>query len=349
MWPILLVPWTILILYLVLKVSKSFAIVPTQRAWIVERLGKYHETLQPGFHLVWPFFYRVAYKLDLREEAIEVPPQDCFTKDNVKVVVDGIIYVSVVNPVNASYGVTNYRFAAVQLAQTTTRSVIGTLELDRSFEERDEISSRVVQALAEVGAGWGIRVHRYEIKNIVPPPSVRESMERQMAAERDRRALLAKSEGERQSRINESLGLKTELINRSEGEMQRRINEAEGRAAEILSIAKATAESIEKIASALSVEGGEEAIRLRLSQKLIGELGALAGRDKSIIMATDITRIDDLLASMGLTLPGSVHAGPPRRRMPVPAPQPPAPPQAEGETARMTRPLGPPPVRRPTD
>ena len=208
---------------------------------------------------------------------------------------------SVVNAKLASYGVTDYRYAAIQLAQTSTRSVVGTLELDRTFEERDHINGQVISALNEVSLAWGIKVHRYEVKNIVTPPSVRDAMERQMGAERDRRALLARSEGERQARINDSEGKKQEMINRSQGELQRRVNEAEGKAAEILAIARATAESLEKMGAVMGMPGGAEAVNLRLSQQFISKLGGLAD-GANVLFPADLTRIPDLLSSMGLSV-----------------------------------------------
>ncbi|MBN2359538.1 MAG: paraslipin [Deltaproteobacteria bacterium] len=292
--------WGLFALYVLIKVIRGIRLVPTRCAYIVERLGKYHKTLGPGPHVIVPFFDRVAYVQDLREETIDVPPQECFTRDNVKVEVDGVIYLSVTNAVAASYGITNYRFASVQLAQTTTRSVIGTLDLDRTFEEREAINSRVVSVLNEVSDAWGIKVHRYEVKNIVVPGTVRNAMEQQMTAERDRRALIARSEGDKQSRINESEGLKQEAINRSEGEKQRRINEAEGHAQEILAIAKATAESIEKVGAALTSEGGPEAVRLQLSQEYLNKLALLARPQTSVLLPADITQLDELLGSVGL-------------------------------------------------
>lgn len=299
-------------LVLLVKLIQSIRLVPTRKAYIVERLGRYHKTLGPGLHPLLPFIDKVAYIQDLREETIEVPPQECFTRDNVRVEVDGVIYISVVNPENASYGVTDYRYAAMQLAQTTTRSVIGTLDLDRTFEEREAINARVVGVLAEVGDAWGIRVHRYEVKNIVPPLTVKDAMERQMAAERDRRALLARAEGQKESMVNESEGRKQELINRSEGEKQRRINEAQGRAEEVLAIARATAESIRKLAAALSVPGGAQAVQLQLSQKYLSKLPALARPDKRVVLPADLSRMDDLLAAVGLDpkagLAGEVQA-----------------------------------------
>jgi len=292
--------WAFLVLYTAIQFLKSVRMVPTQSAFIVERLGRYHATLSAGFHVLVPFLDKVAYIRDLKEEAMEVPPQDCFTRDNVKVEVDGILYLSVVNAEAASYGITDYRFAAIQLVQTTTRSVIGTIDLDRTFEERDLINTRVLAALGEVSEAWGIQVHRYEVKGIVPPVSVRHAMEQQMTAEREKRAVLARAEGEKLTRINQSEGEKTEVINRSEGEMRRRINEAEGKAAEILAIARATAESIEKMGASLVQEGGEAAVRLRISQAYVQRLSGLAREDARILLNADLTRFDTLLESMGV-------------------------------------------------
>jgi regulator of protease activity HflC (stomatin/prohibitin superfamily) len=280
--------WGIIFLILIVKFFQSIRLVSTQRADIVERFGKYHKTLEAGFHALIPFVDKVTFQQDLREEAIDVPPQDCFTGDEVKVIVDGVIYISVMDPVKASYGIVDYRDAAVQLAQTTTRSVIGTLDLDRTFEERDIISAKVVEVLDKAGMIWGIRVHRYEIKNITPPDTVRNAMEKQVNAERERRAILATSEGDKQSRISRSQGLKTELINKSEGEKQRRINEAEGRASEIRSIAAATAESIQKISEVVSSPGGTEAMKLQLNDRYLNVLESL-GDSKIILPANLVT------------------------------------------------------------
>jgi len=292
--------WGILFLIFFFKIIRSVRIVPTQSSYIVERLGKYSKTLGPGFHLLVPFVDRVAFIQDLKEEAINVPPQTCFTTDNVQVEVDGVVYISVVDPVKASYGITDYRYASIQMAQTTVRSVIGTLELDKTFEERDIISSKLVGVLNEVGPNWGINVHRYEVKNIVPPPSVKNAMEAQMTAERDRRAILAKSEADRQSRINTSEGYKTEVINKSEGEMQKRMNEAEGKAKEIESLAEATAQAIETMAAAVVEQGGAEAVQLRLSQQFLNQLSNLARPQTSVLLPTDLTNVRDLLSSVGL-------------------------------------------------
>jgi regulator of protease activity HflC (stomatin/prohibitin superfamily) len=302
-WDVLTVGiWGIIGLVVAYKFVRCIRIVPNRTTYILERFGRFQKRLGPGIHVMIPFIDNVAYTRDLREESIEVPPQECFTKDNVKVEVDGVLYISIEDPKAACYGVTNYRYAAMQLAQTTTRSVIGTLELDRTFEEREVINSRVVSVLNEVADNWGIKIHRYEIKNIVPPSSVRESMEQQMSAERERRAILAKSEGEKQSMINESEGIKMELINTAEGEMQKRINEAEGRAEEILSIATATAESIEKVGAAYRVIGGAEAVRLQLAKRALKQFGKLAHSSNKVLLPMDITQMDSLLDGIGLDL-----------------------------------------------
>lgn len=290
----------LLSVYVLYKFIQSIQLVPTQKAYIVERLGNYHKTLGPGFHALIPFFDRVKYKQDLREETIEVEPQECFTKDNVKVEVDGVIYLAVIDPVNASYGVTNYRFAAVQLAQTTTRSIIGTMNLDDTFEDRAIINKEVVEVLSEMEQAWGIRVLRYEIKNIYTPKTIQNAMERQMTAERERRATIARSEGIMQSTINDAEGEKNEIINVSEGEMQRQINEAEGVAEEIKSLAEATAVSIEEIADALSHEKGKEAMQMRLAERYIGQLSKLADENNDIIIPKDITHYDDIMQGLSL-------------------------------------------------
>ena len=293
--------WGILFLILIVKFFRSIRLVPTKSAYVVERLGQYSKTLGPGFHALVPFVDRVAFIRDLKEVTVDVPSQECFTRDEVKVEVDGVIYMSVTDPVKASYGVTNYSFAAMQLAQTTTRSVIGTLELDRTFEERDLISSKVVEVLEKAGEIWGIRVHRYEIKNLAPPPTVKEAMEKQVTAERNRRAIVAKSEGDKQSRINTSEGRKLELINRSEGEMQRQINEAQGQAEEIQAIAEATAQSIEKIAAAISVPGGESSVRLQLAEKYLKNLRSLGREGTNVVLPADLTNLGALLKSIELS------------------------------------------------
>ena len=288
--------WGVSFLILIVKFFQSIRLVSTQTAHIVERLGKYHKTLEAGFHALIPFVDKVTFVQDLREEAIDVPPQDCFTGDEVKVTVDGVIYISIMDAVKASYGIVDYRYAAVQLAQTTTRSVIGTLALDRTFEERDIISAKVVEVLDAAGETWGIRVHRYELKNLSPPDTVRNAMEKQVNAERERRAILAASEGDKQSRINRSEGLKRELINRSEGEKQRRINEAEGQAQEITAIASATAESIAKIAAVVSEPGGDQALRLQIYERHIESLRGL--QNSKIILPANLMNFESWMSNL---------------------------------------------------
>lgn len=287
-------------IYVMFMFVRAIRLVPNQYNYIVERLGNYHKTLGAGFHALVPFIDKVVYKQDLREETIEVEPQECFTQDNVKVEVDGVIYISVMDPVNASYGVTDYRYAAVQLAQTTTRSVIGTMDLDQTFEERAKMSKEVVEVLSEMERPWGIKVHRYEIKNIVTPRTVQNAMERQMTAERDRRAVIAKSEGVKGAKVNDAEGMRAEIINISEAEMQRRINEAEGLANEIEAIAEATAKSIEQIADALAQPHGEEAMQLQLAEKYLEVLEGIGRGENSIILPKDISNYDALMEGLSL-------------------------------------------------
>ncbi|MHC4207378.1 MAG: SPFH domain-containing protein, partial [Planctomycetota bacterium] len=237
-------------------------IVPQKRAYIIERVGKYHKTLDAGFHILAPLVDRVSYRHTLKEQAVDVPPQQCITKDNIAVEVDGILYMQVVDPRKASYGIDNYRFAATQLAQTTMRSVMGKLDLDKTFEEREKINTVIVEAVDKASDPWGVKVTRYEVKNILPPQSIKDAMEKQMRAEREKRATIAESEGDRQAKINRAEGDRQEMIARSEGEKQKRINEAEGRAVEIQRVAEATAEGLRKIASAISEKGGADAVNL---------------------------------------------------------------------------------------
>lgn len=293
--------WLLLIAFIIMNCKGLFAFVPQRKAYVVERWGQYKATLAAGAHFLVPIMDKIAYIQDLREQTLVVPPQECFTADNVKVLVDGVMYISITDPYAASYGVTNYTFAAVQLAQTTTRSVIGTIDLDRTFEERDLISSRVVSDVNQAGLNWGIRVHRYEIKNITTPNTVRNAMEQQVTAERERRALVARAEGDKQSRINRSEGQKLELINKSEGEMRARINEAEGQAAEILAIAEATAQSIEKLADAITGPGGEESVRMQLIERYFKGLSNLAKANTQIVLPANLTNLDSLIEQLGLS------------------------------------------------
>lgn len=292
--------WGLFFLYTIIKFVKAIQIVPTKGAYVVERLGKYHTTLGPGFHALIPFIDRVSYVHHLKEETVDIKPQECFTRDNVKVKVDGVMYIAVEDAVKASYGITNYRLAASKLAQTTVRSVIGQIELDKCFEEREEISAKVVKELSEAGQDWGTRIFRYEIQNIVPPSSVTEAMEKQVSAERQKRAVIAKSEGEMQSRIQRSEGIKAELLNKSEGEKQKKINEAEGKASAIKALGVATARSIEVLSQNISENNGKKAVELLINQKYLSKIGALAKENNEVILPTDLTEVNKLIKSIEL-------------------------------------------------
>lgn len=286
----------VLIAAVVVVLFMSAIIVPQRSAYIVERLGKYNATLEAGFHILVPFIDRVAYRRTLKETPIDVPPQQCITKDNITVDVDGILYLQVMDPVKASYGIDNYLWASTQLAQTTMRSEIGKLDLDAIFEVRDSINAAICGAVDKASDPWGIKVTRYEIKSITPPRTIRDAMEKQMRAEREKRAMIAESEGERQARINRAEGEKQEAIARSEGEKRRRINEAEGRAQEILLVAQATAQGIGSIAQSISTnEGGVEAVNLRLAEQYLAEFGKLAKEGTTMVLPTNLTDIASVL------------------------------------------------------
>ena len=290
--------WGFLLFYTGYKLISTVQIVPNRTVRIVERFGKFHKKLEPGFALLLPWADKVTYIHDLREQTIDVPAQQCFTLDNVRVIVDGVMYIQVTDAVKASFGVCDYRRAAMQLAMTTSRAIIATLELDRTFEERDLISAKVVEEVAKAGEVWGIQVLRYEIKSIEPPATVKAAMEMQVTAERNRRAIIAQSQGEMQSHINRSEGIRNELIARSDGEKQKIINEAQGRAREIEALAEATAASIEKIAAAISIPGGDRAVQLRLSESYLKKLRGLANEKTRVLLPTDLTNVDAILASI---------------------------------------------------
>lgn len=281
-----------------IAIIRSIRIVPAQTVLVVERLGKFSSTLQAGFHVLVPFLDKVQYAHSLKEQAVDVPSQPCFTLDNVKVEVDGVLYYRVVDPRRASYAIADYRYATIQLAQTTMRSVIGKLDLDRSFEERDSINAAIVKEVDTASQQWGVDVTRYEIQNIRIPDDVLEAMEVQLRADREKRAVVARSIGEMESKINYSVGIMEEAINRSEGEKQRRINEAEGRAAEIRAISSATAASLRQVAQAIESAGGPDAVALQVMEQYIGELGALARKNTQIVMPFDLTDVDGLLNSV---------------------------------------------------
>jgi len=294
-----------LVLFIIIAFLKTVMIVPQKSAFIVERLGKYSATLEAGFHILIPFIDRVSYKHTLKEQAIDVPPQTCITKDNIPVEVDGILYLQVMDPKSASYGINNYGFASMQMAQTTMRSVIGKLDLDKTFEERDTINGSIVEAVDKASDPWGVKVMRYEVKNIEPPQSIREAMEKQMRAEREKRALILESEGERQSKINRSEGDKQEFILRSEGEKQRRINEAEGRAREILLVAEATAAGIGEISRAVGLPNGIQAVNLRIAELYLQQFGHLAKTNNTMIVPTNLADVSTMVSTALTVMKGT--------------------------------------------
>lgn len=288
--------------FVVVAVVKTARIVPQRSAFVVERLGKYATTLDAGFHLLIPFVDKVAYRHTLKEEAIDVERQSCVTKDNIQVVVNGVIYLQVIDPKQASYGISDYRFAAMQLAQTTLRSVVGKIELDKTFEERETINSQVVEALDEAAKPWGVKVMRYEIADIELPATILDALEKQMRAERERRAVVAQSEGERQAKINVSEGQKQETINHSEAEKLKQINEAEGKAREIELIAEATARGLERVGAAIQTSGGKEAVSLRVAEQYVREFGKLAQTNNTMILPAELSDIGSAVAALTKTL-----------------------------------------------
>ena len=260
----------------IIILAKTAIVVPQQSAYIVERLGKYSNTLSAGFHILLPFIDRVAYKHSLKEQALDIPEQVCITKDNVQVGIDGVLYMQVLEPARASYGIADYYFAISQLAQTTLRSEIGKIDLDRTFEERGKINVNVVSELDKASEPWGVKVLRYEIKNINPPRDVIQAMEKQMRAEREKRAVVLTSEGERDAKINQAEGEKQRVIKESEANRQQQINEAAGEAEAILAVATATAEGLRRVAEAVSSTGGREAMQLRVAEEYVAQFGHLA-------------------------------------------------------------------------
>ncbi len=284
--------------FVVWTMIKCVRIVPQKQAFIVERLGKYHATLEAGFHLLMPLIDRVAYKQSLKEQALDVPPQQCITRDNIAVEVDGILYLMVMDPAKASYGIGNYMFATTQLAQTTMRSEMGKLELDKSFEERGTINSAIVEAVDKASDPWGVKVTRYEIKNISPPQTIRDAMEKQMRAEREKRALIAESEGDRQAKINRAEGDRQEAIARSEGEKMKRVNEAEGRSREIFLVAEAQANGIREVARALNEEGGIQALNMQLAYDYLQQFGKLAQTNNTMIIPTDLANVGGIIKAV---------------------------------------------------
>jgi regulator of protease activity HflC (stomatin/prohibitin superfamily) len=285
---------TALVIVILLKTA---VIVPQKNEFIIERLGKYSNTLGAGFHILVPFLDRVSYKFSLKEEVLDIPSQNCITKDNVTVEVDGLIYLQVMDSKQSAYGINDYRLASSQLAQTTLRSCIGRIDLDKTFEEREAINSQVVDSIDQAAQAWGVKVLRYEVKDIMPPESVKRAMEAQMTAEREKRAAIAKSEGERQSTINRAEGDRQDAILRSEGEKQRRINEAEGRAQEIKAVAQATAEGIKSIAEQLQMGGGQAAANLRVAEQYVLEFGKLAQASNTLVIPSNVSDVAGMVTT----------------------------------------------------
>ena len=281
----------------IVVVVRALKVVPQQHAWIVERLGKYDRTLAPGLNFIVPFIERVAYRHSLKEIPMDVPSQVCITRDNTQLTVDGVLYFQVTDPMRASYGSSNYVVAITQLAQTTLRSVIGKLELDKTFEERDVINSSVVSALDEAALNWGVKVLRYEIKDLTPPAEILRSMQAQITAEREKRARIAESEGRKQEQINLATGDREAQIQRSEGERQAEVNRALGEAAAINAVADATAKAIERIAHALQNPGGLEAVNLRVAEKYVEAFSGIARTNNTLIVPANLGELSSLVAS----------------------------------------------------
>jgi regulator of protease activity HflC (stomatin/prohibitin superfamily) len=286
----------VLALLVLITIAKTAVVVPQQSAYVVERLGRYSSTLNAGFHLLVPFLEAIRYRHSLKETALDIPEQICITRDNVQVSVDGILYLKVLNPERASYGISDYRFAITQLAQTTLRSEIGKIELDRTFEMRTNINTQVVNELDKASDPWGVKVLRYEIRNITPPKDILAAMEKQMRAEREKRAVILASEGDRDAAINEAEGQKQRVIKASEAKKQQQINEAEGAASAILAIAGATAEGIRKVAESIQVQGGYEAVQLRVAEQYIGKFGELAKASNTLVLPASVSDVGSMIA-----------------------------------------------------
>ncbi|MEO9003233.1 MAG: SPFH domain-containing protein [Ginsengibacter sp.] len=288
----------VIILFLLVAFLSTFKVVPQRSVYIIERLGKFNRALDAGFHILIPFIDKVAYKQNLKEQALDVASQICITKDNIAVEVDGVLYLQVIDPQKASYGIDNYRFAVIQISQTTMRSVIGKMELDKTFEEREAVNATIVEAVDRASGPWGIKVSRYEVKNISPPQSIKDAMEKQMRAEREKRALIAESEGDKQAKINRAEGEKQQTIALSEGEKLKRINEASGKASEIEMVAVATAKGIREIAQSINEEGGLSAVNLRIAEQYLTEFGKLAKTNNTMIVPADLSDIAGVISSV---------------------------------------------------
>ena len=284
-------------------------VVPQQTAWVVERLGKFHAVLNPGLNIIIPFIDRVAYRHSLKEIPLDTPSQVCITRDNTQLTVDGVLYFQVTDPKRASYGTSNYVIAITQLAQTTLRSVIGRMELDKTFEERDAINNNVVSAIDEAAMNWGVKVLRYEIKDLTPPAVILQAMQQQITAEREKRALIAASEGKKQEQINLATGAREAAIAQSEGEKQAEINKAEGQAAATLAIAKATAEALRTVAAATQTEGGMTAVNLQVAEKYVDAFGKLAKENNTLIVPGNLGDMSGMIASAMKIVEGAKKAG----------------------------------------
>ena len=287
----------VLLAIAILFIIKTVKVVPQQEAWVVERLGKFHASLAPGLNFVVPFVDKVIQKHSLKEIPLDVPSQICITRDNTQLQVDGIIYFQITDPMRASYGSSNYVFAITQLAQTLLRSVIGKMELDKTFEERDTINASVVNALDEAALNWGVKVLRYEIKDLTPPAEILRSMQAQITAEREKRALIAASEGRKQEQINIATGEREAFIARSEGQRQAEINNAQGEAAAIVAVADATADAIRKVAEAIRSPGGEEAVQLKVAEKAVEAYAQLAQKNNTMIVPGHMGEVSGLIAT----------------------------------------------------
>lgn len=292
----------IIIAAIIILLLKTAVVVPQRSEFVVERLGKYRTTLGAGFHILLPFFDRVAYKRSLKEEPLDISAQTCITADNVTLEVDGVLYLQVVNAKLSAYGIDNYHFATAQLAQTSLRSAIGKISLDNTFEARESLNGQVVAALDEAASNWGVKVLRYEIRDIQPPRTVLEAMEKQMKAEREKRAEIARSEGQKQATLNRAEGDRGEAIFLSEGEKMKRINEAEGKAQEILMVAKATAEGVRLVADVLASPGGIEAANLEVAQNYVNQFGKLAQTSNTMIIPANAADVSSMIATAMATI-----------------------------------------------
>ena len=300
----------VLALFVFWVVAKTAVVVPQQNAFVVERLGRFAGVLDAGFHVLVPFVDVIRYRHVLKEQAMDIPEQVCITRDNVQVAVDGILYLKVMDPERASYGISNYTFAITQLAQTTLRSEIGKIELDRTFEERTHINIQVVTEVDKASEAWGVKVLRYEIKNITPPADIIAAMEKQMRAEREKRAVILTSEGERDAAINSAEGQKQMVIKASEAKKQQQINEAEGQASAILAVAKATGEGIRSVAQAIQADGGFEAVQLRVAEQYVQQFGHIAKAANTLVVPAALTDVASMIAlAMNAIQP---KGGPPR-------------------------------------